>query len=62
VAFGIAFKAVLTDNGTAYRFRAFAAAGRQLGLIPLIPHTLGPSFPRSLLFQFCGLKAFPREW
>ena len=44
--FGIGFKAVLTDNGPAYRSRAFAAACRALGLKhrftrPYTPRTNG---------------------
>jgi len=59
----IAFKAVLTDNGPAYRSRAFAAACRQLALKyrftrPYTPPTNGKAerFIRTAL-QGVGLRA-----
>jgi transposase InsO family protein len=63
--FGIAFKAVLTDNGPAYRSRAFAAACRELGLKhrftrPYTPRTNGKAerFIRTALEEWAYARTY----
>ena len=63
--FGIAFKAVLTDNGPAYRSRAFAAACRALGLRhrftrPYTPRTNGKAerFIRTALEEWAYARSY----
>jgi transposase InsO family protein len=63
--FGISFKAVLTDNGPAYRSRAFAAACRNLGLKhrftrPYTPRTNGKAerFIRTALQEWAYVRTY----
>ena len=63
--FGIHFKAVLTDNGPAYRSRAFAAACRALGLKhrftrPYTPRTNGKAerFIRTALQEWAYVRIY----
>ena len=63
--FGIHFKAVLTDNGPAYRSRAFAAACRALGLKhrftrPYTPRTNGKAerFIRTALQEWAYARTY----
>jgi len=63
--FGIHFKAVLTDNGPAYRSRAFAAACRSLGLKhrftrPYTPRTNGKAerFIRTALQEWAYVRTY----
>ncbi len=63
--FGIAFKTVLTDNGPAYRSRAFAAACRALGLRhrftrPYTPRTNGKAerFIRTALEEWAYARTY----
>jgi len=63
--FGIVFKAVLTDNGPAYRSRAFAAACRLLGLRhrftrPYTPRTNGKAerFIRTALEEWAYARTY----
>jgi len=63
--FGIGFKAVLTDNGPAYRSRAFAAACRALGLRhrftrPYTPRTNGKAerFIRTALEEWAYARTY----
>jgi len=63
--FGIRFKAVLTDNGPAYRSRAFAAACRVLGIKhrftrPYTPRTNGKAerFIRTALQEWAYAQTF----
>jgi len=63
--FGICFKAVLTDNGPAYRARAFAAACRALGLKhrftrPYTPRTNGKAerFIRTALQEWAYARTY----
>jgi transposase InsO family protein len=63
--FGIQFKAVLTDNGSAYRSHAFAAACRALGLKhrrtrPYTPRTNGKAerFIQTALREWAYLRTY----
>jgi transposase InsO family protein len=63
--FGIHFKAVLTDNGSAYRARAFAVACRALGLKhrftrPYTPRTNGKAerFIRTALQEWAYVRVY----
>lgn len=67
--FGICFRAVLTDNGSAYRSRAFAAECRRLGIKhyftrPYTPRTNGKAerFIQTALREWAYARAYQNSW